>query len=92
MTPSALQNHGANRCQTSASGSSARICPSTRSATFSIDTNTMPIIVMWIVCSSGVSHSRRLDRDAEWSGLQPLRELEHARYRLVRAGVLPLCC
>ena len=35
----------------------ANLSPSTRSATFSIDTNTMPIIVMWIVCSSGVSHS-----------------------------------
>ena len=57
ITQRALQNHGANRRQTSASGSSARTRPSTRSATFSIDTNTMPIIVMWIVCNSGVSHS-----------------------------------
>jgi hypothetical protein len=58
MTPSAVQNHGENRCQTSTSGWSARTWPSTRSATISIDTNTMPIIVMWIVCNSGVSQSR----------------------------------
>ena len=52
----------------------------------------MPIIVMWIDCSSGVSHSGDWIATLKGVACKPLRELEHARYRLVRAGGLLLRC
>src|SRR5688572_22375432 len=93
ITASALQNHGANRRQTSVSGSSVRIWPSTRNATFSIETNTMPIITMWMVCSSGVSQS--VDWIATLNGVacNHAANSSTARYRLVARGsclLLPL--
>ena len=49
--------HGANRLQTAANGSSARTLPTTRSVIIRLETNTTPIIRIWIDWSSGMIHS-----------------------------------
>ena len=55
ITTSPYHIHGANRAHTAANGSSARMRPITRNAIMRLDTNTTPIVTMWIDCSSGIA-------------------------------------
>ncbi len=54
ITTRPLHIHGAKRFQTAANGSSVRTLPRTRSAIMRLETNTMPIITMWVDCSTGM--------------------------------------
>src|SRR5690606_11204690 len=56
MTTSADQSQGANRRQTSPNVCSTRTSSSTRSETTRTETNTMPIIRIWIDWMSGTAH------------------------------------
>ena len=57
MTTRPLHIQGANRLHTLANASSTCTRPRTRNAIIRIETNTRPIIKMWIDCSNGMIQS-----------------------------------
>ncbi len=65
-----------------ASGSSARIRPSTRSATARMDTNTTPTIMMWMDCRKGTTQLAVFSAVLNERGLQARREVLDAHRRL----------